>query len=60
MGFGAEVFAIACYGVVAVGGPWWSIGVLLAVMCTPLLGIAGAIHAWWPAPSASDDDDTTG
>jgi hypothetical protein len=56
MGFGAEVFAIACYGVVAVGGPWWSIGVLLAVMCTPLLGIAGAIRAWWPEPAAATQD----
>jgi MFS family permease len=56
MGFGAEVFAIACYGIVAIGGPWWSIGVLLAIMCTPLLGIAGAIRAWWPAPSAATDD----
>ena len=55
MGFGAEVFAIACYGIVAVGGPWWSIGVLLAVMCTPLLGIAAAVRAWWPAQPATED-----
>jgi hypothetical protein len=48
-GFGAEVFAIACYAAVGVGAPWWSIGVLVAVLCIPLLGIAAAVRAWWPA-----------
>ena len=48
MGFGAEVFAVGCYATFGIGAPWWSIGVLVAVLCIPLLGIAAAIRAWWP------------
>lgn len=48
MGFGAEVFAVGCYAAFAIGAAWWSIGVLVAVLCIPLLGIAAAIRVWWP------------
>lgn len=52
VGFGAEVFAVACYAVVAIGTPWWSIATLLAVLCVPLLGLALAIGRWWPTVDA--------
>lgn len=56
MGFGAEVFAVACYSAVAIGAPWWSIGTLVAVLCVPLVGIAVAIRSWWPEPDPPEHE----
>lgn len=47
-GFGAEIFAVACYAAFAVGSLWWSIGTMVAIVCLPLVAIAGAVRVWWP------------
>lgn len=48
MGFGAEAFAVACYASVAIGAAWWSIGIIISVLCVPLLGLSAALRTWWP------------
>lgn len=42
----AEVFAVACYGLVAVVAVWFSYAVAIAILCTPLVLIAAAIRRW--------------
>lgn len=56
-GFSAEVFAVACYATFAIGSLWLSTGTIVAILCIPVLGIAGAVRVWWPDPPTEQLED---
>ena len=48
-GLAAEIGAVAIYATVAFGASWFAVSTLLAIATLPALGVAAAVHSWWPS-----------
>ena len=52
-GLSAEVVAVAIFLAIAAGSSCLAVSTLLALATVPVLGIAAAVRAWWPAPNVT-------
>jgi MFS family permease len=48
-GLASEVGAVAIYAAIAAGSSWLAVSTLLAIATLPTLGVAVAVHSWWPS-----------